>query len=150
MGCHMTEIKQVGFVTPDIQATIEAFKAIGLEDWSPVTEVNPEGFTNMKLNGEPHEYAFLCATNNECDIEIELIEPLDEDSDYAQFIKKNDGHAALHHLSVMTDDPEDLRASGHKQLICGHQNGIPFGWEYYDFREDIGTVLEYFPMEQDE
>ncbi len=148
MACHMTEIKQVGFVTPDIEKSIEAFCAIGLTDWSPVAEVGPEGFSGLKLNGEPHEYAFRCATNNELDIEIELIMPLDEDSDYAKFIKKMGG-PALHHLSVSTDDEDALRASGHKQLIAGHQNGLPLGWEYYDFREDLGTVLEYFPLMQE-
>ena len=149
MANHITEIKQIGFVTTDIERAIENFKAVGLTDWSPVTEVNSEGFTNLHCNGKPQEYAFQCATNNDTDIEIEIIMPLDEYSDYAHWLKKLDTWIAMHHLSVMTDDPDDLRASGHELLLMGHQNSIPFGWEYYDFRNDIGTVLEYFPLEQE-
>ncbi len=150
MACHMTEIKQVGFAVPDIQKSIEAFSAIGLADWSPVTEVSPEGFEGMICDGEPKEYAFLCATNNELDIEIELIQPLDDNSDYAHFIAQMGGRPALHHLSVETDDVEALEQSGHKLLIAGNQKGLPLGWRYYDFRDDLGTVLEYFPMPVEE
>lgn len=146
MANHITEIKQIGFVTTDIEKAIANFTAIGLTDWSPIEDVDPSEYEGMVLNGQPQEYGMRVATNFELDVELELIQPLNEDSDYAQWLKKVDNWIALHHLSVSTDDEDDLRASGRKLLVAGHSKGIPLGWEYYDFRNEIGTVLEYFPM----
>ena len=146
MSNHITEIKQIGFVTTDIEKAIANFTAIGLTDWSPIEDVDPSEYEGMVLNGQPQEYGMRVATNFELDVELELIQPLNEDSDYAQWLKKVDNWIALHHLSVSTDDEDDLRASGRKLLVAGHSKGIPLGWEYYDFRKEIGTVLEYFPM----
>ncbi|WP_165252864.1 VOC family protein [Adlercreutzia sp. ZJ304] len=150
MANHITEIKQLGFVTRDIEKAIENFTKVGLTDWSPVTKVSNEEFTGMICDGEKQDYAFLCATDSELDIEIELIQPLDDHSDYAHWLDKLDTWISLHHISVSTDDEDDLRNSGHKLLLAGYQKGIPFEWEYYDFRDDIGTVLEYFPMPVEE
>ena len=146
MANHITEIKQIGFVTTDIEKAIANFTAIGLTDWSPIEDVDPSEYEGMVLNGQPQEYGMRVATNFELDVELELIQPLNEDSDYAQWLKRVDNWIALHHLSVSTDDEDDLRASGRKLLVAGHSKGIPMGWEYYDFRNEIGTVLEYFPM----
>lgn len=146
MANHITEIKQIGFVTTDIEKAIANFTAIGLTDWSPIEDVDPSEYEGMVLNGQPQEYGMRVATNFELDVELELIQPLNEESDYAQWLKKVDSWIALHHLSVSTDDEDDLRASGRKLLVAGHSKGIPLGWEYYDFRNEIGTVLEYFPM----
>lgn len=100
----------------------------------------------MVCDGQPQEYAMRVATNFELDIEVELIQPLDDHSDYAHWLDKLDTWIAMHHISVMTDDVDDLRNSGHELLVAGHSKGIPFGWEYYDFRDEIGTVLEYVPL----
>lgn len=146
MANHITEIKQIGFVTTDIEKAIENFKAVGLTDWSPIQDVTPEEYEGMVCDGKPQEYGMRVATDFELDIEIELIQPLDDNSDYAHWLKKLDTWIAMHHLSVMTDDVDELRNSGRTLLVAGHSKGIPLGWEYYDFRDEIGTVLEYFPM----
>lgn len=146
MANHIVEIKQLGFVTRDINKAIENFSAIGLTDWAEPAEVSNEEFTRMICDEKMQDYSFLVSTNNDLDIEIELIQPLDDHSDYAHWLDKLDTWISLHHLSVETDDEEDLRNSGHTLLLSGHQKGLPFAWEYYDFRDDIGTVLEYFPM----
>lgn len=145
MANHMKEIKQIGFATTDIERAIENFKKIGLTDWSPVEEVTPEDFSDMVCDGKPQPYSMLCATNYETDIELEIIQPLDEYSDYFKWLKKLDTWIAMHHLSVESEDIEELQSSGRELLLAGHSNGIPFGWNYFDFRDEIGTVLEYFP-----
>ena len=146
MANHLKSIKQIGFATTDIEKAIENFKLLGLTDWSSVEEVTPDGFEDMICDGKPQPYSMLCATNFETDIEVELIQPLDEHSDYAHWLKKLDTWIAFHHLSVETDDPDALRALDKPLLLAGHSKGIPFGWEYYDFRDDVGTVLEFFPL----
>ena len=146
MANHITEIKQIGFVTRDIERAIRNFTAIGLTDWSPIQDVMPDEYEGMVCDGQPQEYAMRVATNFELDIEVELIQPLDDHSDYAHWLDKLDTWIAMHHIRVMTDNVDDLRNSGHELLVAGHSKGIPFGWEYYDFRDEIGTVLEYVPL----
>ncbi len=146
MANHMKSIKQIGFATTDIERAIDNFKALGLTDWSSVEEVTPEGFEDMVCDGVPQPYSMLCATNFETEVEIELIQPLDDKSDYAHWLDRLGTWIAMHHLSVETDDEEALRGLGKTLLQAGHSEGVPFGWEYYDFRDDIGTVLEYFPL----
>lgn len=146
MANHLKEIKQIGFVTTDIERAIENFKKVGLTDWSAIEDVEPDGYADMVCDGKPQPYAMRCATNFETDIEIELIQPLDDHSDYAHWLDKLGTWIAMHHLSVESEDIDEVRAMGKPKLLAGHSVGIPFGWEYYDFRDDIGTVLEFFPV----
>lgn len=147
MANHMKEIKQIGFVTTDIERAIDNFKKVGLTDWSAIEDVHPEGgYTDMVCDGKPQPYSMRCATNFETDIEIEIIQPLDDHSDYAHWLDKLGTWIAMHHLSVESEDIDELRAMGKTKLLAGHSEGIPFGWEYYDFRDDLGTVLEFFPV----
>ena len=146
MANHLKAINQIGFATTDIERAIENFKKVGLTDWSPVEEVTPEGFADMVCDGKPQPYSMLCATNNETDIEIEIIQPLDEHTDYYKWLKKLDMWIAMHHLSVESDDIEEMQQSGRPLVLSGHTEGIPLGWNYFDLRDEIGTVLEYFPV----
>lgn len=146
MANHITEIKQIGFATSDIERAIENFKELGLTDWSPIQKVTPDEYENMVCDGKPQEYSMLCATNNDTDIEIELLQSLDEHSDYQHWLDKLGTWIAMHHLSVETEDIDELRDMKRTLLLAGNTKGIPFGWEYYDFRDDIGTVLEYVPV----
>lgn len=145
MANHIKEIKQIGFATTDIERAIENFKKIGLTDWSPIEKVTPDGYVDMICDGKPQPYSMLCASNFETDVEIEIIQPLDEYSDYYKWLKKLDMWIAMHHLSVESDDIEEMQTSGRTLLLAGHTEGIPFGWNYFDLRDEIGTVLEYFP-----
>ncbi|MBQ2681847.1 MAG: VOC family protein, partial [Eggerthellaceae bacterium] len=112
----MGDINQIGIVTPDIERSIEQFKKIGLESWSEVFVNTPDKFEDMIADGEPREYSSKCASNFDLNVEIELIEPLDEASDYASFLKRNGGKAGVHHLRVDFDAIADVKATG-KELL---------------------------------
>ena len=145
----MGDINQIGIITPDIERSIEQFKKIGLETWSEIFENTPDKFEDMVANGEPREYASRCASNFDLNIEIELIEPLDDNSDYAAFLKSNGGKAGVHHLRVDFDDMDDVHATGKELLLAGVPAGSGMAYEYYDFRDELGLVLEYFPVDRD-
>lgn len=144
MGQIITEINQIGIITPDIEKSIEAFSKLGLDEWSPVFTVTSEGYEDMRLDGEPCEYGSKCATCNMLDIELELIEPLDDKSDYARFLERNGG-PGIHHLSIETEDYDEVLNSGRKELIAGTMKGTDMGWKYFDYKDDLGLVLEFFP-----
>ena len=145
----MGDINQIGIVTPDIERTIEEFKKIGLSGWSEVFENTPDKFEDMVADGEPREYASKCASNFDLNVEIELIEPLDDNSDYAAFLKRNGGKAGVHHLRVDFDDMDDVKATGKQLLLSGVPIGSGMAYEYYDFTDELGLVLEYFPVDRD-
>ncbi len=145
----MGDINQIGIVTPDIERSIEQFKKIGLESWSEVFVNTPDKFEDMIADGEPREYSSKCASNFDLNVEIELIEPLDEASDYAAFLKRNGGKAGVHHLRVDFDDIADVKATGKELLLSGVPAGSGMAYEYYDFIDELGLVLEYFPVDRD-
>ena len=147
MPSIITEINQIGIVTDDIDRTIEEFKKLGLTDWSEV-EVSPAGrFENYESRGvKGVEFGLKSAVNNELNIEVELIQPLDENSDYADFLKRNGG-PGIHHISVDTDDQDWVaEQAGGKKLVGAKNKGIPIGFAYYDFRDKVGLITEYFPF----
>lgn len=145
----MGNINQIGIVTPNIEATIEEFKKIGLENWSDIFVNVPENFEDMVADGKPQEYASKCASNFDLNIELELIEPLDELSDWGRFLAKNGRKAGLHHLRVDFDSIDDVHAAGKELLLSGVYAGSGMAYEYFDFRDELGLVLEYFPVDRD-
>jgi len=145
----MGDINQIGIVTPDIERTMEQFKKVGLDGWSEVYVNTPDKFEDMVADGEPREYASKCASNFDLNVEIELIEPLDDNSDYAAFLKRNGGKAGVHHPRVDFDDMDDVKATGKKMLLAGVPAGSGMAYEYYDFTDELGLVLEYFPVDRD-
>ncbi|MBQ9043107.1 MAG: VOC family protein [Eggerthellaceae bacterium] len=144
----MGDINQIGIITPDIERSIEEFKKIGLTEWSEVFVNTPDKFEDMVAYGRPCEYSSKCASNFDLNIEIELIEPLDDKSDYAAFLKRNGGQAGIHHLRVDFDDMADVNATGKELLLSGVAAGSGMAYEYYDFKDELGLVLEYFPVDR--
>ena len=82
----MGDINQIGIITPDIEKSIAEFSKIGLNDWSDIFVNVPENFEDMVAYGKPCEYASKCASNFQLNVELELIEPMDELSDWGQFL----------------------------------------------------------------
>lgn len=144
----MGDVNQIGIITPDIEKSIEEFKKIGLDDWSDIFVNVPENFEGMIVDGKPQEYSSKCASNFQLNVEIELIEPLDEISDWGKFLKRNGGKPGVHHIRVDFDDIEDVHATGKQMLLSGMYAGSGMAYEYYDFRDELGLVLEYFPVDR--
>lgn len=151
MSSIITEFAQIGIVTDDIERTIAEFGKLGLDDWSDVEVCLAGRFENYESRGvKGQEFGMKTAVNNQTNLEIELIEPLDENSDYADFLKRNGG-PGVHHLCCETDDQQFvLDSAGGKKLIGAQNPGVDFGFAYFDFRDRIGMVTEYFPWMYDE
>jgi len=144
----MGDINQIGIITPDIEKSIAEFSKIGLDDWSDIFVNVPENFEDMVAYGKPCEYASKCASNFQLNVELELIEPMDELSDWGQFLKRNGGKAGVHHIRVDFDDIEEVHAAGKEMLLSGVPAGSGMAYEYFDFTDELGLILEYFPVDR--
>jgi len=144
----MGDINQIGIITPDIEKSIAEFSKIGLDDWSDIFVNVPENFEDMVAYGKPCEYTSKCASNFQLNVELELIEPMDELSDWGQFLKRNGGKAGVHHIRVDFEDIEEVHAAGKELLLSGVPAGSGMAYEYFDFTDELGLILEYFPVDR--
>jgi len=77
-------------------------------------------------------------------VQWELIEPLDNESIYAQFLaQKGEG---VHHIAVLAPKFEEMLAAQAKQgkdlVLSGEFSGIKVA--YLDTERDLGVVVEIF------
>lgn len=141
----ISAIKQIGIITDDLEKTKAAFEKYGIVGWMDVqVTVGEQFFENAICYDKPQMFSVKSTTTSMLGIELELVEPMDEHSDYAAFLKKNGG-PGIHHLSVETNDIGAVEALG-KQVVVGAKiKGAPFGYKYFDFQDELGLILEYFP-----
>src|SRR3954452_16346936 len=89
---------QVGFVVPSVDEAVATWcDKYGVGPWR-IWNFGPETLSDGMLDGVPSSYAMRIAVAKWQDFDIELIEPLDEKSIYAQSLTAHDGKAHLHHL----------------------------------------------------
>jgi methylmalonyl-CoA/ethylmalonyl-CoA epimerase len=74
----------------------------------------------------------------------ELVEPLDEDSVYAQFLAERG--PGVHHIGMgvrrYDDTLAELGSRGHEVILGGEYNGLSFA--YLSTDRDLGVVTEIF------
>ena len=141
------KIFQICIVTADVKAMMKRYEEnYGIGPWQ-FTD-GEAGFPPEKkaqkltTRGVPGNFEISIATAKIGDMEIELIQPLDDVSDYARFLKeKGEG---VHHVCV-TADNERLAARMKEQGIDELMSGTIPGavrFVYYDATPDIGLTLE--------
>jgi len=139
LGGH---VDQVGIVVEDLNQALQAYHGVGpWAVWTYDRSTVPGLHTSMG----PADFRFRIALNND-DPQIELIEPLDDRSLYAQWLA--DGRGGLHHLGYLVDNlasaTDAMRAAGFTVLAGGWGNGADGsgGFCYYDTIEAIGYIAE--------
>jgi catechol 2,3-dioxygenase-like lactoylglutathione lyase family enzyme len=139
-----TDVLQVALVVRDLQASLETYvHEYGIGPWE-IYEFNPSNVTGMVKDDEPAAYAMRIALAKLGGVMLELIEPLDDRSIYAEFLaERGEG---LHHLGVGARDYGEalaaLRAKGHSVLQGGTYNGVTFS--YLSTDRDLGMITEIF------
>lgn len=123
---------QVALVVRDLEAAMAAFhNDYGIGPWITYN-FNPETCTNLMVDEKPQDYSFRLGLAMLGNVQWELIEPLDDKSIYAEFLR-NRGEG-VHHVAMETPDYEStvnrLRAKGHSALQSGTFGGTTF--TYFD------------------
>ncbi len=139
-------IAQVCIVVPDLERAVESFwHTFGVGPWHFYTYGKPL-LKRMTRWGKPCEYRMRVALSYIGDMRVELIQPLEGDTVYSEFVEKH-GYG-VHHLGVLTDDmAESVRQAEGAGLVMA-MDGAGFGldgdghYAYLDTEEAIGTTIE--------
>lgn len=139
-------IAQIALVVKDLDKTVEQYhRAFGIGPWDFYTYGKPL-VRHMSRNGRRTEYKMRVALSYLGPLRIELIEQVEGDTVYKEFIEKH-GYG-VHHVGVLVDDMENAldraRTAGFRMTMDGAGFGADGdGWyAYLDTESSIGTTIE--------
>lgn len=142
MNRWFKRVDQICLVVKDLQKTIEHYwKSLGMGPWKIFLFEEPL-LREMTIKGKTEKYRMYVAICQLENIYIEIIQPLEGETIYKEFLEKNG--EGLHHLGFIVDNldrgVEQFKANGFRILQGGRfQEG---GFAYLDTQEDFGTILE--------
>jgi len=139
-------IAQVAIVVPDLDQAVENYwRLFGIGDWHFYTYGKPL-VAKMTYRGQPAEYKMRVALGYLGSMRIELIEMVEGETVYADFVAEH-GYG-VHHLGVLVEDMEaaiaEARAAGIEMIM----DGAGFGrdgdghYAYLDTEDRIGVTIE--------
>lgn len=139
-------IAQVALIVPDLDVAVEAYwKLFGVGPWQMYTYGKPL-VQRMTYRGQAADYRMRLALSHIGSLRIELIEMLDGETIYADFVREH-GYG-LHHIGVLVDDMEEALAQANAAGFEVIQDGAGFGldgdghYAYLDTAKSIGTTIE--------
>ena len=142
MSKFFGEIRQLGYVVPDIEAAMDYWsKTLGVGPWF----YNPKvPIKNYRYKGEAHEPHNSVALANSGFVQVELIQTRnDVPSMYRDFLRA--GRTGLQHVAYWTSDYDAdlarLLKQGFKPVMSG-EVGEKGRFIYFDTEYHPGTVIE--------
>ena len=139
-------IVQIALVVEDLEAAVrEWHDRFGVGPWHFYT-YGPPLVKRMTRHGEPCEYRMKVALANVGPMRIELIETMEGDTVYAEFVR--DHGYGVHHLGVLVDDMEEALTRARAAGLTMTQDGAGFGpdgdghYAYLDTEPLMGTTIE--------
>ena len=148
----ITNIAQICVIVPNLNQAVENYwKVLGIGPWSFYTYGKPL-VKRMTRHGRPSEYKMRVALANVGPMRIELIEPLEGDTVYSEFVEKH-GYG-VHHVGVLTEDMAAALNQAKQAGLDMTQDGAGFGpdddghYAYLATEDLIGTTIELIERPQ--
>ena len=143
--CEIRSFYCIGIIVPDAWKAFEFFETYFKADRSKlqVDDLgNGKPYKDYRFKEEKCDYPALYLIFPLGGIDIELIQPLNDEGPYAEFLREHG--PGIQHMNITVDDNvkfarimQDMGAT----LLCdGRINTCLF--QYYDAREQLGMVLE--------
>ena len=139
-------VAQVALIVEDLdQAVKNYWELFGIGPWHIYTYGKPL-VKEMTYRGQPSEYKMRVALSWIGPLRVELIEMLEGDTVYADFVREH-GYG-VHHFGVLVEDMEEAIAQGKAAGLSMTQDGAGFGrdgdghYAYLDTEGKIGITLE--------
>jgi len=143
-------IGQIALVVENVDEAVETYwKLFGVGPWYIYTYGKPL-IKKMAYWGKPAEFKMRVALSRIGDLHIELIQPLEGENIYTDFVEAH-GYG-LHHLAVMVEDVEAAIAQAQAAGLAVKQEGSGFGLDgdghfaYLDTEDKIGLTLELLSL----
>jgi catechol 2,3-dioxygenase-like lactoylglutathione lyase family enzyme len=142
MSRFFGEIRQAGYVVPDIEAAMDYWsRKLGVGPWFYREKVPIENYT---YRGQRYEVHNSVALANSGPLQMELIQTRnDAPSMYRDFLKA--GNTGLQHVAYWTEnfdeDMKRLTALGYQVVMSG-EVGERGRFVYFDTEYHPGTVIE--------
>ncbi|MDR0448302.1 MAG: VOC family protein [Treponema sp.] len=137
---------QAGFLVQDLEACIRSYiDRFGVGGWQVYT-YGPEILSRMIYRGKNTSYSSRIGLNYICGTRIELIQPLEGQTIFTEFIEKH-GYGQ-HHLGIYVDNIrtaiEEAEEAGFKVIMEGGGHGLDGDgfYAYLDTEETLGTTYE--------
>lgn len=140
------KIDQLGFVVQDIDKTVKNYyERFGIGDWKIYTYGRPL-LSFMNYRGKPFEYKARIALSYFGETRVELIQNLEGETVYTDFIKAHG--FGLQHLGIYVPDIEIALSEAHSAGFSVIMDGGGFGLDgdgyfaYLDTEELCGITYE--------
>ena len=145
---NVTELEQVCIVVHDLTKSMEAmWDTFGIGPWD-IYIADADSVSNMTYHGKPASFKFKVArTHNKLGgIEIELIQPVEGDNIYRDYLKEHG--EGIHHLGwhkvdnleAFTETTQRLEREGFPCIMSGRGQRSAFA--YFDTTKVLHTILE--------
>lgn len=136
---------QLGFVVPELKPALQTWWAdYGVGPWS-IWNLTVDRLADHRVRGRLQPFGMRIAIAQWDPVEIELIEPLDGESIYAESLTMHGDRPHLHHVHCSTDSFDEVLARfggrGLPPAMSGGMNGSRFF--YTPTEGDIGIALEF-------
>jgi hypothetical protein len=143
------KVLQIAMVVKDCDAAVKTWADnYGIGPWN-IYEFNPDTVNDMIIRGEKVDYAMRLALCDIGGVQWELIEPKDDKSIYAEFLReKGEG---LHHVAFGTDNYAETvkfyKDKGLPILQGGEWSGLTY--TYLDSQKDLNLIAEIYDLVPD-
>ncbi len=140
-----TDVLQIGIICKDLESTIKTYTdKYGVGPWNRY-RFDKDTVSDLKRHGKPETYAMDLALAQVGNVQWELIQPLDDKSDYAIFLKEHG--EGVHHVALDTAGYESAvqfcERNGLEQIQYGYWNKN-FHYDYRDTRDDLKCIAELY------
>ncbi|WP_306154659.1 VOC family protein [Roseovarius sp. MMSF_3281] len=141
-----TTISQIGVVVRDLDKTMKLYtELLGWGPWNVYEHTAPI-LHDTHLHGKPATYSMLCAETMVGDMCYELIQPLEGDSIYKEWLEEHG--EGLHHVAVMkptqadSDEFKKKMAENGAEMLMGGRIGENIEFFYLDSEPNLKVILE--------
>lgn len=139
-------VTQVAIIVEDLERAVENYwRLFGIGDWHFYT-YGTGLCQEMSYRGEPTEYRMRLALGYLGPTRIELIQPLEGDTVYRDFVEEH-GYG-VHHFGVLVDDMAEALTQAEAAGLTMTMDGAGFGrdgdghYAYLDTEKELGVTIE--------
>lgn len=139
-------IAQVAIIVQDLERAVENYwRLFGIGDWHFYTYGKPL-VKRMTYQGQPSDYKMRVALSYLGPMRIELIEMVEGDTVYADFVEEH-GYG-VHHFGVLVEDMDAAISEAEAAGLVMTQDGAGFGrdgdghYAYLNTEDKIGVTIE--------